>query len=122
VLLSLVIFFEGTLVLEILDSAYSFRGYGIITLENASATVNNHIFQRALGLDHVLAGIETALELGYDPVKVNCVITKGVNDDELLKFVEFTRHKAVDVRFIEYMPFDGATHSHFCKLNIPCSH
>jgi molybdenum cofactor biosynthesis enzyme MoaA len=40
-------------------------------------------------------------------VKINCVVMKGVNDDEILDFVEFTKDKDVYVRFIEYMPFDG---------------
>lgn len=45
-------------------------------------------------------------------VKVNCVIMRGVNDYELVDFVEMTRHKNVEVRFIEYMPFDGNRWSH----------
>ena len=39
--------------------------------------------------------------------QVNIVVMRGVNDDEIADFVELTRHKAVNVRFIEYMPFDG---------------
>ena len=39
--------------------------------------------------------------------KVNCVVMRGVNDDEIADFVEFTRERDVTVRFIEYMPFDG---------------
>ena len=60
-----------------------------------------------LGHENVLASIEKALELGYAPVKINCVMMKGVNDKELGDFVEWTKDKNVDVRFIEYMPFDG---------------
>lgn len=62
---------------------------------------------RRRGHARVLAAIGQALELGYDPVKVNVVVMRGVNDDEIGDFVEMTRHKAVNVRFIEYMPFDG---------------
>jgi cyclic pyranopterin phosphate synthase len=40
-------------------------------------------------------------------VQVNVVVMRGVNDDELVDFVELTRHAPVNVRFIEYMPFDG---------------
>lgn len=43
----------------------------------------------------------------YDPVKLNCVVMRGLNDDELGDFVSLTRDKKLDVRFIEYMPFDG---------------
>jgi len=38
---------------------------------------------------------------------VNVVVMRGINDDEMGDFVELTRHKAINVRFIEYMPFDG---------------
>jgi len=55
----------------------------------------------------VLASIEDALAMGYTPLKINCVAMKGLNEDEILDFVEMTRDKEVDVRFIEYMPFDG---------------
>ena len=59
------------------------------------------------GLEDVLQAIEMAMAYGYDPVKVNCVVMRGVNDDELLDFVEWTRHVPIAVRFIEYMPFQG---------------
>ena len=62
---------------------------------------------RRPGLEGVLESIDLALELGFDPVKVNCVVMKGVNDDELIDFVSFTREKPVQVRFIEFMPFTG---------------
>lgn len=40
-------------------------------------------------------------------VKVNCVVMRGLNEDELLDFVALTEKKPLEVRFIEYMPFDG---------------
>ena len=40
-------------------------------------------------------------------MKVNVVLMRGVNDDEMLDFVALTRDDAINVRFIEYMPFDG---------------
>ena len=40
-------------------------------------------------------------------LKINCVVMRGVNDREIIPFVEMTREKDVEVRFIEYMPFDG---------------
>lgn len=54
-----------------------------------------------------MESIDCALELGYNPVKVNCVVMRGLNEDEVCNFVEMTQNKAIDVRFIEYMPFDG---------------
>uniref|UniRef100_A0A8B9E4M6 Molybdenum cofactor biosynthesis protein 1 n=1 Tax=Anser cygnoides TaxID=8845 RepID=A0A8B9E4M6_ANSCY len=62
---------------------------------------------RRKGFHKVMEGIHKATELGYRPVKVNCVVMRGFNEDELLGFVEFTKDLPLDVRFIEYMPFDG---------------
>lgn len=61
---------------------------------------------RRKGFDRVIAGIDLAIQLGFKP-KVNCVVMKNVNDSEMCDFVEFTRDRNVDVRFIEYMPFTG---------------
>lgn len=58
------------------------------------------------GHDRVLANIEEALARGLR-VKVNMVVMRGVNDDELLRFVAFTKDHPVHVRFIEFMPFAG---------------
>ncbi len=58
-------------------------------------------------LDKVLDGIDAALEAGFEPVKLNCVVMKGINDDEILDFVRFGRAKGVVVRFIEFMPLDA---------------
>lgn len=62
---------------------------------------------RRKGWDKVMKGIDTAIELGYGPVKVNCVVMRGVNEEEICDFVAYTEKKNVDIRFIEYMPFDG---------------
>ena len=59
------------------------------------------------GHSKVLDSIEKSLNSGFNPLKVNCVVMRGLNDDEILDFIELTREKNVDVRFIEYMPFDG---------------
>uniref|UniRef100_A0A8C2A1H9 Molybdenum cofactor biosynthesis protein 1 n=1 Tax=Cyprinus carpio TaxID=7962 RepID=A0A8C2A1H9_CYPCA len=62
---------------------------------------------RRKGFHKVMEGIEKAIEMGYNPVKVNCVVMRGLNEDELIDFVSLTERKPLDVRFIEYMPFDG---------------
>ena len=49
----------------------------------------------------------TQLKCTFAMVQVNVVVMRGVNDDEIGDFVELTRHQAINVRFIEYMPFDG---------------
>jgi cyclic pyranopterin phosphate synthase len=58
-------------------------------------------------LDRVIAGIDAALDAGLDPVKVNCVVMRGVNDDEIVDLARFGRAKGVGVRFIEFMPLDA---------------
>ncbi|XP_004525397.1 molybdenum cofactor biosynthesis protein 1 [Ceratitis capitata] len=61
---------------------------------------------RRKGWERVIAGIDLAIQLGYKP-KLNCVLMRNFNEDEICDFVEFTRDRDVDVRFIEYMPFTG---------------
>lgn len=58
-------------------------------------------------LDEVLAGIDAARAAGFDPVKVNVVLMRGVNDDEILDFARFGRSKGIGIRFIEWMPLDA---------------
>ena len=58
-------------------------------------------------LPAVLDGIRAAKEAGFDPVKVNCVLMRGVNDDEIVDFARFGRDEGVGVRFIEFMPLDA---------------
>jgi cyclic pyranopterin phosphate synthase len=58
-------------------------------------------------LPQVLDGIDAAIASGLHPVKINCVLVRGVNDDEILDFATFGRDKGVEIRFIEWMPLDG---------------
>jgi GTP 3',8-cyclase len=55
----------------------------------------------------VLDGIDAALDAGLAPVKVNVVVMRGVNDDELVDFATFGRERGITVRFIEFMPLDA---------------
>jgi cyclic pyranopterin phosphate synthase len=55
-------------------------------------------------LSKVLQGIRAALEVGLTPVKINCVVVKGFNDDEIMDFVKLTQEYPLFVRFIELMP------------------
>jgi GTP 3',8-cyclase len=64
---------------------------------------------RSVGHADVLAGIEAAQAAGFDRVKVNTVVIRGFNDDEIVDLLEFARGRRVEVRFIEYMDVGGAT-------------
>lgn len=59
---------------------------------------------RRPGLDLVLRGLDAAIALGMTPLKLNCVVMRGRNDDELGDFAALTRDRPVFVRFIEVMP------------------
>lgn len=65
-----------------------------------------HVTQRT-SHGEVLDGIRTSLDAGFDSVKINTVVMRGFNDDEILDFVEFAAEESLNVRFIEYMPFAG---------------
>jgi GTP 3',8-cyclase len=58
-------------------------------------------------LANVLAGIDAALEAELTPLKINAVVIRGVNDDEVVDLARFGREKGVGVRFIEFMPLDA---------------
>jgi GTP 3',8-cyclase len=58
------------------------------------------------GYDNVLAGIRAARQAGLDPVKVNCVLLRGFNEDQIVEFARFSRAEGVVVRFIEFMPLE----------------
>ena len=60
-------------------------------------------------LPHVLAGIEAAARAGFSRLKLDSVILRDVNDDELVDLIEFGRRVQAEVRFIEYMDVGGAT-------------
>jgi GTP 3',8-cyclase len=58
------------------------------------------------GFDHVFAGIRAARDAGLGPVKVNCVLMRGFNEDQVVPFGKFARDVGVIVRFIEFMPLE----------------
>jgi GTP 3',8-cyclase len=58
------------------------------------------------GFDHVLAGVRSARRAGLWPLKVNCVLLRGFNEDQIIPFGMFAREEGVIVRFIEFMPLE----------------
>ncbi|MEW6262479.1 MAG: GTP 3',8-cyclase MoaA [Thermodesulfobacteriota bacterium] len=70
-------------------------------------TLDRRTFEVITGrdeLNRVWRGIEAALSLGFDRIKINCVPIRGFNDQEIESFVNLTRELPLDVRFIEFMP------------------
>uniref|UniRef100_H2Z1N9 Radical SAM core domain-containing protein n=1 Tax=Ciona savignyi TaxID=51511 RepID=H2Z1N9_CIOSA len=81
---------------------------GLDAINVSLDTLNPQRFEfitRRRGWDRVMNGIISAIEIGIPTI--NCVVMNGVNEDEICDFVQLSKDLAVDVRFIEYMPFDG---------------
>ncbi|MHB9132453.1 MAG: GTP 3',8-cyclase MoaA [Armatimonadota bacterium] len=92
------------------EKAAEYKACGLHAINVSLDTLQPERFIRITGSDRhreVMAGIEAALAAGFTPLKLNVVVMGGINDDEVLDFVEFALDKPVNVRFIEYMPFRG---------------
>ena len=90
--------------------AHELKAAGIARINISLDTLQRERFlamTRRDELDNVLAGIDAAKEAGFDPVKINAVVERGTNDDEIVDLATFGRDKGVEVRFIEYMPLDA---------------
>jgi cyclic pyranopterin phosphate synthase len=89
------------------DQAQSLAAAGLRRVNVSLDTLVPERFERIArrpGLERVLAGIDAALAAGLGPLKINCVVLRGQNDDELGAFAAFAHERAVYVRFIEMMP------------------
>ncbi|KAI9021482.1 hypothetical protein CLU79DRAFT_793117 [Phycomyces nitens] len=83
---------------------------GLDTLNISLDTLDRDMFgimTRRQGFDKVLGAIDEAVRINVERVKINCVVIRGTNDDQVLHFASYTKDHPVNVRFIEYMPFDG---------------
>ncbi|HUP19590.1 MAG TPA: GTP 3',8-cyclase MoaA [Gemmatimonadota bacterium] len=88
--------------------ARELRAAGLSGLNVSLDSLDPETFQAVTRRDRFAetwAGIEAAWELGFRPLKLNCVVLRGVNDHEAPAFVELTRDRAIEVRFLEYMPY-----------------
>jgi GTP 3',8-cyclase len=93
--------------------AEQLRDAGLRRVNISLDTLDREKFQRMTRRDElvrVLDGIEAAQEAGFDPVKINTVVERGVNDDEIVALAAFGRDRGVEVRFIEFMPLDATGH------------
>lgn len=95
---------NGTLLSEF---ARNLKLCGINRLNISLDTLDKDKYIRITGqdrLDAVLQGIESAISENFDRIKINCVLLKGINDDEIADLAKLTLKHPVDVRFIELMP------------------
>jgi cyclic pyranopterin phosphate synthase len=90
--------------------AHELRDAGLDRVNISLDTLKADRFQQMTRRDElhrVLDGIAAAQEAGFSPVKINAVVERGVNDDEVVALAEFGRDHDVQVRFIEFMPLDA---------------
>jgi len=95
---------------------------GVKRINLSLDTLNPHKYAyitRRGTLDEAMAGLQAALDVGFEKVKINAVLIGGFNDDEILPLAELTKQYPVDVRFIELMPIQD--HDEFGEAAfIPC--
>jgi len=88
------------------------RAAGLRRVTISLDTLRRERFRALTGrddLERTLAGIEHALALGFESVKVNSVVLRGTNDDEIADLLAFAGRRGIELRFIEYMDVGGAT-------------
>ncbi len=91
--------------------AKSLRDAGVsrvnISLDSLRPERADAIARRPGTLAKVLRGLDAAERVGFDPIKINVVLMRGENDDEIADFAELSRHRPLHVRFIEVMPTES---------------
>jgi GTP 3',8-cyclase len=90
--------------------AHELRDAGLDRVNISLDTLRRDKFHRMTRRDElprVLDGIEAAKEAGFSPVKINAVVERGVNDDEIVDLARWARDTGVELRFIEFMPLDA---------------
>ena len=92
------------------ERAQSLKDAGLDRVTISLDSLKRDVFKRMTGvdvLDKVLAGLEAAKKAKLDPIKINAVIVRGHNEDEVADFAAFARDYDVKMRFIEFMPLDS---------------
>ncbi|MGH9881863.1 MAG: GTP 3',8-cyclase MoaA, partial [Pyrinomonadaceae bacterium] len=92
------------------DRARGLKDAGLDRITISLDSLKRDVFKVMTGvdvLDRVLAGIDAAKEAGLEPIKINAVIVRGHNEDEVADFAAFAREHDVKMRFIEFMPLDS---------------
>jgi cyclic pyranopterin phosphate synthase len=106
------------------DMAKSLKEAGLQRVTISMDAVDAERFARITrvpgGYENVLAGVRASLRAGLAPVKVNCVLMRGFNEDQIVAFGKFARQEGVTVRFIEFMPLEeGRTWSPDTVVTLP---
>jgi cyclic pyranopterin phosphate synthase len=92
------------------DRARGLKEAGLDRITISLDSLKRNVFKQMTGvdvLDRVLAGIEAAKQAALEPIKINAVIVRGHNEDEVADFAAFAREHDVKMRFIEFMPLDS---------------
>ena len=92
------------------DRAAALRSAGLTRITISCDSLKPETFKvitRRDALQSVLDGIEAVIAAGFPAPKVNCVVIRGLNEDEVADFADFARDTGVSMRFIEYMPLDN---------------
>jgi len=95
---------------DIPKKAQALKAAGLDRMTISLDTLQTLRFREITGsdsLESVYEAIEAAKLHGFEPVKINAVVVRDVNDDELVDFARFARANEVEMRFIEYMPLDS---------------
>src|SRR5437016_8636018 len=92
------------------DRAQGLKGAGLDRITISLDSLKRDVFKQITGvdvLDRVLAGIAAAKEAGLQPIKINAVIVRGHNEDQVADLAALAREHNVKMRFIEFMPLDS---------------
>ena len=92
------------------DRAHGLKAAGLDRITISVDSLKRDVFKQMTGvdvLDRVLAGIEAAKQAQLSPIKINAVIVRGHNEEEVPDFAQFARDYDVKMRFIEFMPLDS---------------
>jgi len=94
--------------------ADSLKNAGVKRINISLDSLNSERFKkitRTGELDKVLRGIQAAKQAGFDNIKLNTVLMRGTNDDEVQALVDFAINQAIDISFIEEMPLGEVNHT-----------
>ncbi len=111
---------NGTFLKEKLERI---KAAGIRRLNVSLDSLDRDTYRKITGFDgfqDVWEGLDLARRMGFDPIKVNVVVVRGINDNEVLDFARLTFEYPYHVRFIEYMPIGVSESDHFFKY-VPTS-